>query len=88
MFIKAGKLQYFLRSPFQRKVLSRLNKSRFAKEDIVSLNIAETFELLFDKNNNIAYKALQKLQKENVEADYLYPFYLFRLNLFGDNPLK
>ncbi|MFR8172553.1 MAG: hypothetical protein ACLU9Q_17230 [Marvinbryantia sp.] len=30
------------------------------------LNIAETFELLFDKNNNTAYKALQELQKESL----------------------
>lgn len=36
------------------------------KEDIVSLSIAETFELLFNKNNNVAYKALQKLQKESL----------------------
>lgn len=29
----------------------------------MSVNIAETFELLFDKNNKVAYKALQELQK-------------------------
>ena len=44
------------------------------KEDIVSLNIAETFELLFNKNNNIAYKALQELQKEIEETDCVYPY--------------
>ena len=27
----------------------------------MALNIAEAFELLFDKNNNVAYKALQEL---------------------------
>lgn len=58
----------------------------FAKEDIVSLNIAETFELLFDKNNNIAYKALQELQNESVETDRVYP-YMDRLSdmLDSDN---
>lgn len=40
----------------------------------MSLNIAETFELLFDKNNNTAYKALQKLQKESKETDRVYPY--------------
>lgn len=44
------------------------------EEDIVSLNIAETFELLFIKNNNVAYKALQKLQKESEETDCVYPY--------------
>lgn len=37
-------------------------------------NIGETFELLFDKNNNVAYKALQELQKESEETDCVYPF--------------
>lgn len=37
-------------------------------------NISETFELLFDKNNNVAYKALQKLQKESQETDCVYPY--------------
>ena len=37
-------------------------------------NIGETFELLFDKNNNVAYKALQGLQKESEETDCVYPF--------------
>ena len=43
-------------------------------EDIVSINIAETFELLFDKNNNVAYKALQILQKESEETDCVYSY--------------
>lgn len=38
------------------------------------VNIAETFELLFDKNNNIAYKALQELQKESEETDCVYAY--------------
>lgn len=38
------------------------------------INVAETFELLFDKNNNIAYKALQELQRESEETDSVYPF--------------
>ena len=37
-------------------------------------NIGETFELLFDKNNNVAYKALQELHKESEETDCVYPF--------------
>jgi len=40
----------------------------------VSINIAETFELLFDKNNNVAYKALQILQKESEETDCVYSY--------------
>ena len=61
-------------------------KYEFAKEDIVSLNIAETFELLFDKNNNVAYKALQELQKESAETACVYP-YMDRLSdmLDSDN---
>ena len=38
------------------------------------MNIAETFELLFDKNNNVAYKALQELQKESEKTDCVYPY--------------
>lgn len=38
------------------------------------MNIAEAFELLFDKNNKTAYKALQELQKESVETDKVYPY--------------
>lgn len=40
----------------------------------MSVNIAETFELLLDKNNNVAYKALQLLQKENEERNCVYPY--------------
>ncbi|MDO4339932.1 MAG: SufBD protein [Eubacteriales bacterium] len=40
----------------------------------MSVNIAETFELLFDKNNKVAYKALQELQKESAETDCVYPY--------------
>ena len=52
----------------------------------MALNIAETFELLFDKNNNVAYKALQNLQKESQETDCVYP-YMDRLSdmLDSDN---
>ena len=38
------------------------------------VNIAEIFELLFDKNNNVAYKALQELQRKSEETDCVYPF--------------
>ena len=52
----------------------------------MSLNIAETFELLFDKNNNVAYKALRELQKVSEETDCVYP-YMDRLSdmLDSDN---
>ena len=38
------------------------------------LNIAKAFELLFDKNNNIAYKALCDLQKESETTNTVYPY--------------
>ena len=52
----------------------------------MSVNIAETFELLFNKNNNVAYKALQELQKQSEETDCVYP-YMDRLSdmLDSDN---
>ena len=55
-------------------------------EDILSINIAETFELLFDKNNNVAYKALQELQKESEKTNSVY-IYMDRLGdmLDSDN---
>lgn len=40
----------------------------------MSINIAETFELLFNKNNKAAYKVLQELQKESAETDCVYPY--------------
>lgn len=40
----------------------------------MAINIAETFELLFDKNNNVAYKALLELQKVSEETNQLYPY--------------
>ena len=43
-------------------------------ENIMLHNIAETFELLFDKNNNTAYKALQTLQKESEQSDCVYSY--------------
>ena len=52
----------------------------------MSFNITETFELLFNRNNNVAYKALQELKKESEETDRVYP-YMDRLNdmLDSDN---
>lgn len=32
------------------------------------------FELLFDKNNNVAYKALQELQKKSEKTNCIYPY--------------
>lgn len=46
----------------------------------MSLNIAETFELLFNKNNTVAYKALKELQKESEETNCVYPY----TNLLSD----
>lgn len=40
----------------------------------MTANIAETFELLFDSNNNIAYKALKELQRVSEESDSVYPY--------------
>lgn len=50
------------------------DESGAEKEDIVPDNIAETFELLFDQNNNVAYKALQKLQKESEKTNCVYSY--------------
>lgn len=52
----------------------------------MAFNIAEIFELLFDKNNNVAYKALQELVKESEENDSVY-LYMDRLSdmLDSDN---
>ena len=41
---------------------------------IMSMDTAEAFELLFDKNNKTAYRALQELQKESVETDKVYSY--------------
>ena len=38
----------------------------------MEINVEDNFALLFDKNNNIAYKALQELQKESEESDKVY----------------
>lgn len=40
----------------------------------MSINTAELFELLFDKNNNTAYKALQELRKLSETSDSVYPY--------------
>lgn len=52
----------------------------------MSVNIAEAFELLFDKNDSVAYKALQQLRKSSEETDCVYP-YMGRLSdmLDSDN---
>lgn len=40
----------------------------------MAINVGENIALLFDKNNNIAYKALQALQKECEESDAVYGY--------------
>lgn len=47
-------------------------------------SLEETFGLLFDKNNNTAYKALQELQKESEESDKVY-CYMDRLTDMMDS---
>lgn len=39
------------------------------------MNTSETFSLLFNKNQNTAYKALKILQKESEHTDHVYPFF-------------
>lgn len=62
------------------------DKSAIIQEDIMSSDIAKIFESLFDKNNKVAYKALQELIKESEETDCVYP-YMDRLSdmLDSDN---
>ena len=50
----------------------------------MSVHVAETFELLFDKNNTAAYKALQELQKESEKTNSVYP-YMDRLSQMLDS---
>lgn len=52
----------------------------------MSVNVVEIFELLFDKNNKVAYKALLELQKESEKSNCIYP-YMDRLSdmLNSDN---
>ena len=38
----------------------------------MEINVEDNFTLLFDKNNNTAYRALQALQKECEESDRVY----------------
>ena len=38
----------------------------------MEINVEDNFKLLFDKNNNTAYKVLQILQKECEESDKVY----------------
>lgn len=40
----------------------------------MAVNVEETFELLFDKKNTVAYKALQDLQRKSEETDCVYAY--------------
>ena len=40
----------------------------------MAVNIAEMYTLLFAKDNNVAYEALQKLQTESENANSVYPY--------------
>ena len=50
----------------------------------MSVNVEETFELLFDKENTVAYRALQDLQRESEETDCVYA-YMDRLSDMLEN---
>lgn len=66
--------------------MNKTNTAAKGKGVVMSMNTAEAFELLFDKNNKTAYKALQELQNESEETDHVYP-YMDRLSdmLESDN---
>ena len=66
--------------------MNKTNTAAKGKGVVMSMNTAEAFELLFDKDNKTAYKALQELQKESEETDHVYP-YMDRLSdmLESDN---
>ena len=66
--------------------MNKTNTVAKGKGVVMSMNTAEAFELLFDKDNKTAYKALQELQKESEETDHVYP-YMDRLSdmLESDN---
>lgn len=38
------------------------------------MDISEKFELLFNKNNNIACKTMSELSEESDRSDSLYPY--------------
>ena len=44
-----------------------MDESEFAKEDIVSLNVAETFELLFDKKTMLHTKHYRNCKKKALK---------------------
>lgn len=48
------------------------------------VDVVEIFELLFDKNNKVAYKALLELQRESEKSNCIYP-YMDRLSSMLDN---
>ena len=50
----------------------------------MAVNVEETFELLFDKKNIVAYRALQDLQRESEETDCVYA-YMDRLSDMLEN---
>ena len=50
----------------------------------MAVNVEEIFELLFDKENTVAYRALQDLQRESEETDCVYA-YMDRLSDMLEN---
>ena len=50
----------------------------------MAVNVEETFELLFDKKNTVAYRALQDLQRKSEETDCVYA-YMDRLSDMLEN---
>jgi len=51
----------------------------------MEINVADNFVLLFDKNNNVAYKALQTLQKVCEESDKVYCYMDKLADMIGSN---
>lgn len=43
-------------------------------EDAASVNVPETFELLFGKDNKAAYQAMQELKKESEKTNHVYAY--------------
>ncbi len=63
---------YFMVEDTKRKCYNRKRDLRYERGNDMEINITDNFTLLFDKNNNVAYKALQTLQKVCEESDKVY----------------
>ncbi len=57
---------YFIVADTETKCYNRTHDLRYGRRNGMEINVEDNFTLLFDKNNNTAYKALQTLQKADV----------------------